>query len=419
MWRLGMFWRLFILYGVLLLLALGVLGALIVGRVEQHYEHQIEDDLRARALLIRDLVQGQSPESVPPLQERVEAIGRELATRITLLDVNGRVLAESERDPAAIENHADRPEIQEATEKRFGTASRFSRTIGQPLRYVALRTDDPAGSVAYVRVALPLTRTHERLAELRWLVWSAAAVAALAGTALTFWLARRITRPVEELTRGAERLAAGGYGHKVYAGGRDEAAVLARTFNHMSERLAAQFAQLEEDRQQLRAILSGMVEGVIALDAEQHILFANDRAAQLLDFQAPAVVGRKLWEVVRQRSLQELVQRALAGPEACQEELSWNGPGSRNVLVHAARLPAPPLSPNPSPPRGEGEPFSPLSPPRGEGVGVRGAVLVFHDMSELRRLERVRQEFVANVSHELKTPLAVIRACVETLLDGA
>jgi two-component system phosphate regulon sensor histidine kinase PhoR len=160
----------------------------------------------------------------------------------------------------------------------------------------------------------------------------------------------------------------------------------------MSEQLAVQFLQMDEDRQQLRTILSGMVEGVIALDAGQRILFANERAAQLLEFQTPNAVGRKLWEVVRVRPLQELLGRALAGQGPAHDELTLTGPTERSLTVHAARLP---------------------------GSAARGAVLVLHDTSELRRLERVRQEFVTNVSHELKTPLSVIKACVETLLDGA
>jgi two-component system phosphate regulon sensor histidine kinase PhoR len=219
-----------------------------------------------------------------------------------------------------------------------------------------------------------------------------AVLAGLAAAGLAIWITRSVLRPLGELIQGTERVSAGDYGQGVYAASRDELAGLARSFNRMTEHLANQIAQLEEDRQKLRAILSGMVEGVVALDGEQRILFANERAAQLLEFHSEAAVGRKLWEVFRQRSLQEVLGRALSATEPCEEELTWNGTAARSLTVHAARLSSSP---------------------------ERGAVLVLHDTSDLRRLERLRQDFVANVSHELKTPLAVIKACVETLVDGA
>src|SRR5262249_38060599 len=150
--------------------------------------------------------------------------------------------------------------------------------------------------------------------------------------------------------------------------------------------------QLEADREQFRTILGGMVEGVVAIDAGQCIRFANDRAAALLDFSAPAVVGHKLWEVIRRRRVLELVEEALASGEPTRAELDRRGPTARNLAVYVARL---------------------------KGAPGGGAILVLHDTTDLRRLERLRQEFVANVSHELKTPLCVIIACVETLLDGA
>src|SRR5262249_26867628 len=157
--------------------------------------------------------------------------------------------------------------------------------------------------IAFVRVAVPLVQMHERLAALSHLIWTAVGVTASVALVLSFWLARRTARPLRELIAAADRIAAGDYGQKVYLAGKDEGATLAETFNRMSLSLAAGFTQLEEDRQQLRTILSSMVEGVIALDADQRIVFANDRAGQLLEFRIKTSVGRKLWEVVRVHSL--------------------------------------------------------------------------------------------------------------------
>ena len=211
-------------------------------------------------------------------------------------------------------------------------------------------------------------------------------------TASAYLLARRFTRPLAELNEGARRLADGDLGHKIRISGSAEHAALAETFNAMSGRLASTFALLEHDREQLITILSGMVEGVIAIDAEQMVLFANERAGRLLEFDAGTAVDMKLWDVARRRGFREIVEKGLAADGPYREGFDWKGHGEKSLAVYVSRLP---------------------------GRDLPGAVVVVHDMTEVRKLERMRQDFVANVSHELKTPLAIIKSNIEALIDGA
>jgi len=230
-------------------------------------------------------------------------------------------------------------------------------------------------------------------------VFLALALVALMGVGLTAWLASRIARaiaqPLRRLVRFAERTGQGETGLTIHLENDSELSVLGRAFNRMSERLARQIEQIDRETAQLKAILDSMVEGVIALDANERLLFVNERAIRLLDLPTANPAGRRFWELVRVRELLDAVSQAVGRNEAATCELDWPGTPARSLNIHATPLGSGPTS------------------------QIRGAVVVVHDTTELKKLESLRRDFVANVSHELKTPLAVIRLCAETLEGGA
>jgi len=255
MWRSQMFWRLALAYTFLPLAAVVLLGIAVLNRVERHFLDQTEGELNAKAALVREAIRDVPAHDAAALQRRVEGLRASANARVTVLAADGRILADSDEEPALMENHAARPEIQQARESGSGTTTRYSRTLHLPMMYLA-QAADGAGGVGFVRVALPLERVRDDLAGLRAIVGIAALLTGLVATGMAFTLARRVTRPLRDLAAAAGHIAAGGFGRTVNAVGPGEVADLARTFNHMSGRLAEQFGELrrlERIRQEFAA----------------------------------------------------------------------------------------------------------------------------------------------------------------------
>jgi two-component system phosphate regulon sensor histidine kinase PhoR len=225
----------------------------------------------------------------------------------------------------------------------------------------------------------------------RWL-WLLIGAECAAVSALSYWAISRTIRPVATLNEAADAIATGNYGHRAYVPTRDELGRLAGTLNRMSQDMHARTTQLSQTAARQSTVLGGMIEGVVAVDARQRIVLANEAARRLFDFRPPTVEGRSLLEVIRNHDLHEAVTAVLTTSEPQRFEMRRGGPPAMCVDIHVQPLPGSPCP---------------------------GVVLVIHDTTALRRLESIRREFVANVSHELKTPLSSIKAYTETLQNGA
>jgi two-component system phosphate regulon sensor histidine kinase PhoR len=394
MWSSRLFWKIFGAAGGLVILLALALGALANAWQRQQIIGQVERRLRDAALVLAgELDHASSDASAKqPWQARLQRMAAATGLRYTIVAPDGTVVADSALDPRGGENHRTRPEIQEALSGRVGVAQRRSVTIGREMLYVAVRAEHGGATTAVVRIAEPLDGVEQDIARARNLIWGLAAGSTLLSLGMIYLLARHLVRPIQDLAAAAAAMASGRYDHRPAPRRRDELGQLAQAFGRLGGELTLRMGQVERHGQQLGAVLENMLEGVIATDAQRRVMFANRAAQALLEISGVNLAGRPLWEIVRHPEVQQTAEAALRTRTPQSREFEFLGQARRMLGLHVTPLPG-----DPSP----------------------GLVLVLHDLTELRRLERLRQEFVANVSHELKTPLSAIQAYAETLREGA
>ena len=352
-------------------------GVILSRRLQKTFLSHLEESLATQAKLIAQNL----PPKIETLQPWIQTEGKDLTLRITVIGPDGVVRADSERTPAEVkimDNHGTRPEVREALALGRGHSMRHSTTLNEDMMYVALPLDQGKG---VIRLALPLTGIHERIAAVRKDLFKAGAAAVLVAFIVSWITMRKISQPLRDLLAsvGMET--------------QDDLGDLARTYSEMAERIEEKVRDLSRERTQLGAILATLVESIVAIDHDGRLLFLNPAAKKLFGLEAGDIKGRPFLEVLRYSSLNDLLKQSLAKHVPVQQEISLHSPEERVLSVHAM--------------------------PVDYGQGQTGVLAALHNITELRKLENVRREFVANVSHELKTPLTSIKGYVETLLDGA
>lgn len=395
-----LFWKILLIYAGLIAVAVGVFAVVVVVRLRSVVEQEAETRLVTAAQTLLQSFADKLPQaSTPALQLRLKDLGERIDARVTLINDDGTIVGDSEAEPTAMDNHLERPEIQAArtSAQGVGIFRRRSSTLEKPMLYAAVRVGNPDRTTGYVRVAADLVSVDERVWTVQRRVVVVAFALLVAGLIITYLLTSRWIDSLTTLTRAVEAAATGEFQTRIPVHTDDDLSKLMSAFNGMLRNLATRDSdfltrnrQLKEDSDRLSTVLGSMIEGVIAVDHGQKLLFANKAAQMLLDVPQPAGIGRPIWEVIRNPTIQQVVKDALAGQDRTTVELELPRKHAA-VAMLATRLPG-----NPCP----------------------GVVLVLHDVTELRRLENLRREFVSNVSHELKTPLTAIQAYTETLLSG-
>jgi len=385
-------WRIAIPYLVLLVLAMGGMTVYLSDVVRQSYLDELQEKLTAEAQLIGDAVEMEL--EWEGASGRFNGLAQHYAdlldARVTFIDVEGIVLGDSHANWTEMDNHLGRPEIQAALEQERGISTRFSRTMGFRMMYAAVTVESAEGVQGFARVALPVSQVEAQVSRLRGVILLVALAVILAAAVLAVFIAERIAQPVRHLTEVVHRLAAGDLDARLLPVTDDEIGELTRSFNQMAIQLRSTINSLTEQRSQLSAVLENMADGVLITDDQGLVDLINPAAARFLGAERERSLGRSFAQVARDHRVIDLWRRCY---EERKEQVEPIEMERRDAFLQVIATPL--------------------------RQGDQACLIILQDLTRVRRLETVRRDFISNISHELRTPMAALKALVDTLRDGA
>ena len=398
-----LFWKVFPAFLGIVIISLLALGWFASHELSAFFMDRMQANLEKRAKLVAHYIQSRySLTDQEQIHQTCHRVGELTDSRITIVDPDGTVLGDSHvqwnrvdlNSEDRIENHADRPEIRAAMEGQTGVQPRYSTTLEQKMVYVAVPLIIDGEMAGVVRASRSLQSFEEALSAIQFKITMGGIFVGLLAVLISLAASRRLTRPLSEIRRGVMRFADGDLQTRLPSFDVEEFQLLAQTMNQMAAYLDDRIRTVIQQRNEVEAILCSMAEGVLAVDTEDKIIKLNRTAAEMLNVRLQEAEGKTVQSLVRNASLHRALSQTLAQEEPVTDRIVFYNEEERYFQVNGALVK--------------------------DAMGnTMGAVLVLNDITQMRKLENIRKDFVANVSHEIRTPITSIQGFVETLLDGA
>ncbi len=386
-------WRLAATYLLIITSVLLISGLILSLTFKEYYFSNIESNLIYEARLVAEMTgfYDESEELVPFMQNICKLAARETDTRITIIDKNGKVLGDSSFDSNELELHKNRPEVFQALQGETGIVSRYSTTAGVNMLYIAVEAGNNDFS-GVVRLSMPIDELEANYRHLQYIIMLAILFTGVLAMGISFKLADRFSMPIRSITETVKEMARGNLKKRAYYNSDDELGILTAAVNSMAEYLDNSINEISEVKTRLETVLDNTVNGILMLDIEGRLSYANPMALSLLSIDLN-FAGKKHVELINNYQIIELIDEVKEKGEAVRKQVVLHTLGEKVVEVNAVLI------------------------DNKETNSREGVLLVLNDITETKRLEQVRKDFVANVSHELKTPVASITGFAETLLS--
>lgn len=380
------FTKIFGAYLIVLVLLSGMILIFSFNSIKNHYTSYLISDLKNYNEVLQPLIK---PDLINnrynTLDSLIKLLGSEVKARITVINNSGVVLADSKNSPSTMENHLNRPEIKQAMTEKIGVSTRFSSTINKDMLYVAIPIINENNRIAFLRLSLYVTDVNRLIDDLENKIINLTLLGVSISLIILLILSKRISNPIDQLVRASKKVALGEFKTKVYLKNKDEMKDLADSFNYMTEHISDLFNMLTEEKEKLDGLIKTLHEGLIVLDSEGKLLLANQ---SFLEFSnSKNIIGKYYNEVIENKDFCDFIELLRRDKSNNSIEIAIN---DKFFLCSANFL---------------------------ESRG--NYVVIMHDVTQIKRLDQFKKDFIVNVSHELRTPLTAIKGFVETMEDDA